>query len=400
MHYILHLSALHFYSFVFTEIHSALRGAPFVVEEAKRVLDASPEALARGVRLGMRIAEARTLVKDCAIVERSEEALRPYKEAWLDVCAEFADVIEPESDDRAYLDLSAQPDPYLTARELRLALHDRTSMAFRGGMSSAKWLSRVVCEVAGHRFGSAEWVEECKTATLAPRDFVASLPVSLLTPLAPSTRERLRFLGYRTAGQVADLPQEVLREQFGEEAPLIRLCALGKGSAPVRALYPPRSVFARVSFDSPVEAEGGLLDAVRDLAEELGRKLTDSEQQGQRLNLRIEVESGAPEVRKRSFAKPLRDARSVECALQAILRERPQAPFVAMSARLPALQPARRTQSDFRYLSIPSERREVEPALHTIREQYGAKSVVHASDLSFPRRVKLLKLWRDATGWN
>lgn len=400
MHYILHLSAPHFYSFVLTEINSALRGAPFVVEDARRVLDASPEALSRGVRLGMRIAEVRTLVRDCAVLERSEETFRPYKEAWLDVCAEFADVIEPESDGRAYLDLSAQPDPYLIARELRLALHDRTSIAFRGGMSSAKWLSRVVCEVAGHRFGTADWVEECKTATLAPRDFVASLPVSLLTPLGPATRERLRFLGYRTAGHVADLPHEVLREQFGEEAHLIRQCALGKGGESVRALYPPRSVFARGSFESPIEDESDLLGAIRQLAEELGRKLTESEQQGQRLNLRIEYESRVPEVRKRSFAKPLRDARSVECALQAILRVRPQAPLVALSARLPALQPARRTQSDFRYLSIPSERREVEPVLHTIREQYGAKSVVPATELSFPRRVKLLKLWRDATGWN
>ena len=84
---------------------------PVVVVKDKAVLDANAAALERGVQPGMTLREAKAILHDGKFVEWEPDEYREAQCAWLDLCAEFTDVVEPEEQHTAYLDLSMHPNP-------------------------------------------------------------------------------------------------------------------------------------------------------------------------------------------------------------------------------------------------------------------------------------------------
>ena len=80
-----------------------------------------------------------------------------------------------------------------------------------------------------------------------PAGFVAPFPLRYL-PIPLDVATRLTALGYSTVGEVAKLPLEVLRAQFGELAFEIERSAQGGGHAEVEAVYPTDCLAERFHF--------------------------------------------------------------------------------------------------------------------------------------------------------
>jgi DNA polymerase IV len=214
-------------------------------------------------------------------------------------------------------------------------------------------------------------------------------------------RLRLTDLGYRRIGQVARAPLRSLVSQFGREAHRIQECALGRFPDPVRPLYPPDAVAAEVRFDQPVADSLALGEAVARLASELAGSLSQRHQVGSDLWLCVRLESGATTVRKRRLAKPAHRATTLRVALAAELdRARPSEPVESLKALMPRLSANPGGQTRLFVSSGSAEpERAAEAAFRTVRAAFGDSAIEVASRLAPPRRERVLREWRRATGW-
>jgi nucleotidyltransferase/DNA polymerase involved in DNA repair len=207
-------------------------------------------------------------------------------------------------------------------------------------------------------------------------------------------------LGYRTIGEVRTVPMRLLREQFGEEAMTILRAITGQGDRHVRADYPECALSTRMEFDAPLESRGALANAVEAIARELGKSLRTGDLAGKKVQMWLEPEAGAPEKRERTFAKVFSSEGSLLPALGLLLHQAPKQPPLAIRVRLLELTRLRQTQANLEgNLSKDESDRSVFVALEKVRHTFGDSVVLAGADLPDPRRVRVLRSWKHATGW-
>src|SRR3990172_4737217 len=88
----------HFYARVAClQAGEALSGRQVAVMRDGRVLDASPEAAAAGLRPGLRVREARRWFPAAAFVPAADEVYPEYARPALDICAGYTPLVDPET---------------------------------------------------------------------------------------------------------------------------------------------------------------------------------------------------------------------------------------------------------------------------------------------------------------
>lgn len=361
---------------------------PAIVVRDGVVLDANEVARKRGVRLGVTLRQVRSYLPECKVKPWEREPYERRQRAWLDLCTEFTGVIEPADQHAAWLDLSQHPNPVDVAERLIRTLAQKTRLRVGYGAAPSKWLA---CLAARH--------DDCGLALRDPAAFLARLPVGELLPVAPEHRERLLFLGYYRIGDVAALPLRTLQEQFGEAALTIRSAAAGRLTQLPNALYPPDSIADGFVFDGAVDSSQAVDDACRTLAARIGERLQAKCVQTAKLRLKLERDDGRTERLARTFAKPMRCPRSVLSALRLLIAPALTAPVAALHAWLPDLERTRLTQPTFLNAAIDREQAKSAAAVHELRTVFGDGSVKLGSELALPRRVRVLREWKHATGW-
>lgn len=366
-------------------------GVPLLIVRDKRVLDACEVARSRGVEQGMTATEAKTLVPEARSERYREEDYFQARNAWLDVCSEYCDAIEPIEPHQAAMDFSGHPQPVDVAARLKNDLHRRLGWRCRMGLGPSKWVARLASE-------------EAQDPPLRVQDagtFLARFPTASLLPVKGEHRQRLGFLGYRTIGEVVRAPDHALKSQFGPEASVIREAAEGRLGDPVRACYPPDSLADRATFEQPVDDLETIRATTFLLADRIGRQLVARDLQGSDCLLLVEMESGLAMVAQRRFVRPLQSPVSLRLGLRLMLDGLVFEEAVAsIRVRLPNLSQSSRTQGALQVgLSARERERSAENAFRIVRAAYGEVSVQRASEMPEPRRKKVLRCWRDAIGW-
>src|SRR5438270_9732087 len=182
MHYFLSLSLLHFSAETLLKngktppnaiICHHLPSNPIIVHHQKHVLDIDRKAGEAGAKIGMALSEAKALLPGATFLAWEEEHYREAQEKWLDVCAQFSDVIEPDTQCSAYLDLTGHPDPLAIAWQLQSELKEKHGWESRIGIAGSKWISRVA-EIVG------EVASPYEAACQDPASFLAPLKTKML----------------------------------------------------------------------------------------------------------------------------------------------------------------------------------------------------------------------------
>lgn len=384
MHY---LAFLHLDGFYVRTMSEAGFAAPngLVIHRNGTVLDADANATQKKVAVGQSLAEARALAEGASFLEFQEEPYRAAQSKWLDGCAMATHLLEPLDLNAALLDLSLHPDPLRVLRHLESALPP-----FRVGLGRSRWVAEV-----------ALGAERPDRISLYDQLFVADLSVYRLLPATPEERERLRFLGYRTIGEVAEIPLEVLRQQFGESAHRIHMAAIGGGDAKVHGLWPADSVSAFLAFDGAPETEQILREGLKALATDAAEELDRRDKRGDSIVLHLETEAGI-ETRTRTFTKSLQSVGSIYSAVGLTLVPLPDSPLLSITLRLPGLRPARRVQLELQsgQRSRQDSAEGVANAFQHVKSVFGDSAVQVASQMVEPRRKQVLKAWRNVTGWS
>jgi nucleotidyltransferase/DNA polymerase involved in DNA repair len=369
------------------------------------VLDLNYAANALGITRGMSVGEAKLLSDGRGLIPFQPDQFAAAQKAWLDICALLTNIIEPDEFHTAYLDLSGHSlsredvtGPTSIAQKLADMIGE-TGLTAQIGIAGTRWVAKLDGEANYHEISN-----RTPTALLTPRRFVSGFPTWQL-PLEHQVTERLSFLGYKTIGEVAGIPLEVLQKQFGTLALDIKRYANGGGDPTVRALYPPNSITESFRFDGCPETYECFEHSLKTLSSRIAGKLLDEDWVGESLDLIIEHESGKVTSQSRTFSKPYHSAKSLWASVKLLV---PIDLFQKMESerlenvrlRAKELRKLDRVQMDLDISHVKSHQNEkVGNAVRHVHQVFGLESVRLGCQIQESRRQLVLRAWRNAYGW-
>lgn len=212
---ILHADLDAFYASVEQRDDPRLRRRPVAVGGGV-VLAASYEARRRGVRTAMGGAQARRLCPDLIVVPPRFDEYVAASRAVFAVFRETTPQVQGVSVDEAFLDVAGlrhvDPTPPVgIGARVRRRVRDEVGLPITVGVARTPFLAKVASRV-GKPDGLLLVPPDREAAFLHP------LPVETLWGVGAVTAARLHALGLHTAGDVAALPEDVLRGVLGPAA--------------------------------------------------------------------------------------------------------------------------------------------------------------------------------------
>ena len=227
MRKIVHVDMDAFYAAVEQRDDAELRGKPVVVawKGARSVVcAASYEARAFGVRSAMPALRAERLCPAAIFVAPDFTRYREVSRQIRDIFHRHTDLVEPLSLDEAYLDVTVEktgiPTATATARAIRAAIRDETSLTASAGVAPNKFLAKI----------ASDWKKPDGLFVIRPEEvesFLAPLPVARLPGVGRSTNAALEALGLRTVADLRAANPLALERRFGRFG--ARLCELARG---------------------------------------------------------------------------------------------------------------------------------------------------------------------------
>lgn len=298
--------------------HESLAGQPVVIasgtDPGAHVIDASPEALAKGVALHGSITRARSLCPGLGVRLPSPALEQTARETLIDIALSFSPRVQAAP--RAHAKLLAEAAVYLDASGITTLFKTEKTFAARlGERARVQGLPGIVT-VADSR-GVAHLA--ARSAALRPpgvriltpenqRAFLADLPVDWLEPGEPLASRLARFGIYRVR-ELLRLPRRKLAQRLGHE--VLTLCSRARGeevSTPLPT-WKQRRLREAIDLTHPVEQLEPLLFVLRGVLSRLIQRLQLHGQACGTLDLELGLSGGGREQRRVTPSAPTNDTR-------------------------------------------------------------------------------------------
>jgi DNA polymerase-4 len=194
-------------------------------------------------------------------------------------------LVEPLSLDEAYLDvtheLTGLPTATATAKAIRRAIRDETSLTASAGVAPNKFLAKI----------ASDWRKPDGLFVIQPHEveaFLAPLPVAKLPGVGQTTDQALEKLGIRIVADLRARPLVELESRFGRFGRRLHELALGIDEHPVTPDRPVKSVSSETTFENDLPAES--LPATLDkLAEQVWHATRRRERRGRTVTLKLKT---------------------------------------------------------------------------------------------------------------
>lgn len=266
-----------FYCSVEELLNPSLRGRPVIVGADPRgrgvVAAASYQARRYGVHSGMPIGQAARLCPHAAFLRPRRQLYLDYSSRVMALLGEYTPLLEQVSIDEAFLDVTGSRQLFGPAEAIGHAIQqrilDELGLPCTVGMGANKLVAKVASD-SGKPQGFVVVPPGQEAAFLAP------LVVGRLWGVGPKTAERLGAQGVRTISDLAALPLERLRAQFGKTGEYLYQRAKGLDESPVEPSRQVKSISRAHTFDrdtaDPALVEAKLLELSERVAERLRRE--------------------------------------------------------------------------------------------------------------------------------
>ena len=288
-----------------------LSGRPLVLEtpavRGSSVAACCRTAVARGVRVGVPLAEVKSLVADLTVEPYDPAADAAELRRLAAACEQFSPCValeegnEPES---LLLDVTNLMHLLGTEAEL-VAKVERFFAAERYRVQAA------VADTVGLAWALTHSGSNCKLQNENCQLQIAEpLPIEGLR-ISPDTIELLQQLGVETIGQLLALPREDLTSRFGEQL-LLRLDQL-LGAAP-EVLVPhrdPAALEVGTSLEHPVSDQAALAYVLTQLVDQLAKLLAARDQGAVLLVCELKYVGGASFLMRIGLVEPSACARQL-----------------------------------------------------------------------------------------
>lgn len=259
------------------------------------VLDATPEATDKGIRVGMTLREATTFAPDAVVVVPN-----PAMESRVSIdiqskLEQFSPLVEPDEREQGcwYIDLVGLDRHFLSPTE-----------AARSMLQCAPAILRPRAGVAGSRFTSRIAARVAKSADVhtvplgSEQSFLARAPIIWL-PFPPEMTNQMMRLGITTMGALADLPPARLAARFGQDGRLAWELATGTDTRMIMPRPREETVVEELEMPTPAVSRDMLFVGIRQLVQRAFNRSVLAGKQVRQVTLRAFLEN------RRSWEKPL-----------------------------------------------------------------------------------------------
>jgi len=251
---IAHMDLDAFFAAVHVLENPALAGKPLVVggrpEGRGVVATASYAARAYGIHSAMPMYKAVELCSDLIIVPPEHGLYRRYSRQVMEVVRASSPLVEQMSVDEAYLDWSEGASAWEEAVDFGARLKARIEAEVGLSASLGIATNKLVAKVASDRDkpGGLTIVRPGEEAA-----FLAPLPVRVLWGIGPVTATKLGKMGIESVGDLAQVPEEELRQRFGRHGGAMFRHARGIDDRPVVTDHERKSVSQERTFRRDVD---------------------------------------------------------------------------------------------------------------------------------------------------
>ena len=234
--HILHVDQNCFYASVEMQRHPELRDKPLAVcgsqeERHGIVLTANYLAKPYGVKTGMAIWQARQRCPNLVILPPDMNEYIRFSRMAREIYEDYTDQIEPFGLDESWLDVTGSVglfgDPMSIAREISGRIKFELGITASIGVSDNKITAKL---------GSDYKKPDAITRIVADnyKEIAYPLPVEDLLYVGPATSRKLRAIGIRTIGRLAECPVDVLVRRLGKMGAVLHTFANGRDVSPVQ----------------------------------------------------------------------------------------------------------------------------------------------------------------------
>jgi DNA polymerase-4 len=323
---ILHLDLDAFFCAV-EELHDpSLKGKPFAVggQADRRGVVASCSYAARlyGVHSAMPMGRALQLCKDLIVVSSRHGN---YSQVSKQVMAliDITPFIEKISIDEAFMEVSDLPDPLSEiARDLQARVNREMHLPISIGGATNKLVAKIANDWGKSQKKSSD---PPNAITIIPpgkeADFLAPLPVQSLWGVGPKTAGKLESIGIKTIGALAQTPPETLEMMFGQYGPDLRRRALGIDNRPIEMEHEVKSVSNEVTFAADLVDQHQLFRVIRDLSDQVGRRLRKANLAGTTIQLKLRWSDFTTITRQTTLASATNLDQEIYATAAALFRE-------------------------------------------------------------------------------
>ncbi len=316
---IIHADLDAFFASVEQRDDPSLRGLPVLVggrpEGRGVVAAASYEARRFGARSAMPMRTALRLCPRAIVVAPRFDAYAAVSAEVMAIFRRRTVLVEPLSLDEAYLDLAAVPDFWQRAeregRALKREVRQAVGLTLSVGVATTKSAAKVASDLR-----KPDGLVVVRPGEEA--EFLAPLPVRLLSGVGPRAEERLSVLGVTTIGGLARLDPPLLRAYFGRWGEEMADRARGIDPRPVSAEHERKSVGRETTFPRDITAGDELEHALDELCEQVSERLERRGLHGRTVTLKVRHADFTTRTRQRTLPVALargEDLRSVAARL-------------------------------------------------------------------------------------
>jgi DNA polymerase-4 len=279
---IVHLDLDAFYAAVEVLENDALEGKPILIggqpEERGVVATASYAARARGVRSAMPMSRALQLCPQAIVLPPRPGLYRKYSKRVMAILHQVTHLVEQVSIDEAYLDLTAQIEPQAekpierwergvgTARVIQNRVKNEIGLSASLGVATNKLVAKVASD--RDKPGGLTVVLPGEEAT-----FLAPLPVRVLWGIGPVTAARLAERNVTTVGDLARVPENELRAQFGKHGVAMARHARGIDDRAVKTERQAKSISQERTFRRDLVNAQAMQDQLQRMSHGVSRRL-------------------------------------------------------------------------------------------------------------------------------
>lgn len=248
---ILHVDLDAFFAAVEQRDRPELRGKPVIVggggpDDRGVVSAASYEARRFGVRSAMPLRTAAALCPEGIFVPVDGRRYAAASRQVMAILRRFTPRLEQVSIDEAFLDVSGTVELFGTGEQIGRRLREEIREEVRLTASVGVAANRLVAKIASE-FGKPDGLVAVPAGGEAT--FLAPLPIERLWGVGPSTRRALADYEVRTIGDLARLPDSLLRRRFGKHGPELAARARGVAESEVGDVEGAKSISQEHTFD-------------------------------------------------------------------------------------------------------------------------------------------------------
>ncbi|MET2983879.1 DNA polymerase IV [Aureibaculum conchae] len=304
---IIHVDMDAFYASVEQLDNPELRGKPLAVGGGGKrgvVSAASYEARKYGVRSAMSGVLAR---KNCPHLTFVKPRFSRYKEISSqirNIFSQYTDLVEPLSLDEAYLDVTENkknfPSATILAQEIRQQIFDEVGLNASAGISVNKFVAKIASDIN----------KPNGQKTVPPEEvlgFLESLDVKKFYGVGKVTAAKMYNLGIFTGKDLKQKSIEFLTNHFKKSGKHYYHIVRGIHNSKVKPNRIRKSVAAEHTFYNNLTSEIYMLEKLKQIAEELEKRLLKSNISGKTITLKIKYSDFSVQTRSRTLPYFIKD---------------------------------------------------------------------------------------------